>query len=537
MGWDTKSVLSTGAAILVSAAVFVGTIYVMNDVVSKAQKKKVASNDHQRDDKPKKASKNVENAQVPSNPKSVDDLLKQDEDEVRRALMRKLMSDSKFQIKEKKGGMNQVEDKMKSIMKKAMWDMIEIDVKSQDYRKLKAVMYELKGRIANLTPSRKDLLQQLDEVLDIGLITQQLENQAPEQWNLHPFAQYVVGWIRNLESPGRNADTDAWMKSYFQKLEAPDRDTFKLLRELFDYSHEKLDLIQIDTTNVLIRSLAPVVSEHGVEYARAQFDEHVKSGKVSLEKTQAWAAMAIELTNSTDCSINQYHRRGVIELVLPGGVYHLESADVLDEDPYGGKLPETLQDEKTKLVELIYFAQSLWRIAYMIMRIRQVVPGTTNEMLDEVRELLSAPMERFIVEDSVGNSGTDCIKVTKIGRKSYEKLVCEAVIKSVKKYQPLEEVDEKTLRDLISKAFALSVNHEPTFKLINTRLRQIILDLVVPAPETRKKNFQKLPQELGSLRLRPLQDNVIQLLEELMQLADRDFSIHSQRYSAMFKQD
>ncbi|GBG33876.1 Hypothetical Protein FCC1311_100992 [Hondaea fermentalgiana] len=474
-------------------------------------------------------------------------------DQLKAFLLRQLMADPEYSVERDSG---RDEDKLKQVVmdtaKDAMWRLIEEDMARKDFRRLFALIDELKQVMASITPNRKDLHAQLDAALDLDLLGQMLEHNSAASWDLRPLTEFVVKYIRMLEAPARSEHTDAWLKSYLAKLDAADKDhhdelhhKVHLLHEFFDFCHEKLEQVRLDMTNAFLRQISPVVSEEGADMIRAEFQKRVDAGEVSLEYTRAFVAKAFP-SGEEPRSLPVALRGAILDLILPGGENELERCDpelvFREGGPISVALPETMADERATLEDFVHRAQAIWRLAFAILRIRQMVPDATPEAIDKVSALLGQRLgnKLEVFTDDRAEDGGMQGKTTKVvhrQRESMAKALTDAVLEELKKFCSIDAPEEGVLQNLLYKSIhppAGFIQQDATYKIINDRLRGIITALVVPPPDKTKSEDQL--KMLEAMRLSPLAKPIASLVQEIRIFAARDLRIHTQTYATLAKE-
>lgn len=479
-------------------------------------------------------------------------------DQLKAFLMRKLMADPNYKIQKEAGKDDDLQKVIMETAKDAMWKIIEEDLKRGDFRRLFALIDEVKQILASITPNRKDLHAELDATLDLDLLRQLLEQQSIAEWDLRPLTMFVVKYIRMLEAPARSDETDAWLKDFLIKLDKNDEEhpsdlpsKVKLLREFFDFCHEKLEQVRLDVTNAFLRQMSPVVSEEGAELLREEFQKRLDAGEITLDHTRSFVndAYSIDISgvvsdNDKD-SLPVHLRRGILEMVLPGGKHELERCDPAmvfrGTGPVAIALPETMAEERSTLEDFVHRGQAIWRIAFAALRIRQIVPDVTPEIMNKVSEILGQKLgnQLEVVSENKPEDGgiQGKTKLIHRQRESVAKKLTEAVIAEIRDGATLHEREEETLRDLLQKCVhppAGFVTSDATYKIINERLRAVLIGLVVPRPD--QTNADEQLKKLQSLRLQPLAEPVIALAQEIRVFAGRDLRIHTQTYAKLVKE-
>jgi len=421
-----------------------------------------------------------------------------------------LLANPDYQIafESKQSPMNQVAEGVQDVMKRALWDTIKADLEGGNYDRLFTLIEELKVRLAHLTPSRRDIANHINEVLDIELMEQQLKQQPMQQWNLLPFIRFVVQHIRDLESPIRNEETDKWLQNL--EVAYPSTEKPAVLREFFDFTHMKLDLISLDTTNLYLRTISPVIAEYGIEFYRKKFEEKLAKGQLDTSRTASWASGA----KTGSLSVSQLHREGVLYLILPHFHGSKEATFVL--------LPETMQDEEQEIGEMRIFARKIWRIAFALLRIRQLVPDASKEMLNEVFILLSAEFDQF----AIATKGRFTI-VSPVSKEATSVLYTEKILEAIQSFQTIHAKERDALVSLLEKVFNPSLS-DPSYAIICKRLYSVFESLVVSLPA------DPVDTQLKALNMLPLLPLVVSLSAEISRFCSRDMKIHASLYSSLF---
>jgi len=457
------------------------------------------------------------------------------EAELKAMLARKLMQDPNFQLPSGNeqldgpaGGLQAVAKMVNVTARRALWQMIRQDFGEQRYDRFLALVGELAQRIKSLTPHRPDLQRDVDEALDVELIKQQIEHaDGLADWDLNPFCSFVVERLKRLEAPAHNEATARWLDEFQGRAADSGADRVALLAQFFDYCHDKLDQIGIDTANAFLRGLVPVMHEHGAQFVQEQFREQIEKGKVTLTRTNAWASAASALAKERGlgpCSAAVVHRLGVVELVLPGGA--LAGPDLARPfaDANGmDLLPETMAEERDLLREVHAELLKLERIALAVLRVKQVVPGAKPEALQAVYGILASDVAPFVLAPAEDGSG---MRVLLLGEKAIGKAICDGVVNAVGKFHELTEVDAQALRDLLVKSFDKQPESDRTYQLVASRLRSIVRGLIVPAKEERTINAKGLGKALGALGVAPLSVPVVRVAARLLDFCTRDLQIH-----------
>ena len=80
----------------------------------------------------------------------------------------------------------------------AFWDKMQDEIKEKNYEGLLAVLNEVKERICNLIPNRKDLHKNISDTIDVKLIEQMLKHDAIDNNYIFNIIQFIITQLKNL---------------------------------------------------------------------------------------------------------------------------------------------------------------------------------------------------------------------------------------------------------------------------------------------------------------------------------------------------
>ena len=122
----------------------------------------------------------------------------------------------------------QLENQIKQTFMKAMQDLISKSVSDKltdrDIEWLVSLCEELKDRINNLTPSRRDLHIQLNDSIDTDLIKQMLLNDAFDDNDVNHIVNCIFERLKMLCAPSQDKEISALqlkisnMKNFGEKI-------------------------------------------------------------------------------------------------------------------------------------------------------------------------------------------------------------------------------------------------------------------------------------------------------------------------------
>ena len=110
----------------------------------------------------------------------------------------------------KQDPLRKVKEQLKTQFNKAFVDLMESNLKSDkpDWEWISRLYKEIRDKICNLTPNRKDRIKEIHEKMDVDIFYQMVSNNAFNGRSLSALVEYVFKHIRELEAPAKNVVTD-----------------------------------------------------------------------------------------------------------------------------------------------------------------------------------------------------------------------------------------------------------------------------------------------------------------------------------------
>jgi len=149
--------------------------------------------------------------------------------------------------------MNNLEEQIKTQFRKAFDDLLEESLKSDkpDWDWLTKLYKELRDRICNLTPHRKDRIAEIYEHMDADLFHQMVSNNAFDAESMIKLVDYVFFRIRELEAPARNPTTDAKLAELKQIFFKEGTTFGSFVPQFLKFAHRRIDEIDDDKQKFL----------------------------------------------------------------------------------------------------------------------------------------------------------------------------------------------------------------------------------------------------------------------------------------------
>ncbi|XP_019370882.1 PREDICTED: T-complex protein 11-like protein 2 [Gavialis gangeticus] len=305
---------------------------------------------------------------------------------------------------------NSLEGRVKKIVHKAFWDLLESELNEDppEYEHAIKLFEEIKEILLSfLTPGANRIRNQICEVLDTDLIRQQAEHNAVD---VHGLASYVINTMGKLCAPIRDDD--------IKQLKATD-DIVDLLRQILHV----LDLMKMDMVNYTIQNLRPHLQRNLVDYERTKFQEILEETPNALDLTTEWIKESIkDELSSVSCESSSPGADSSSKptlsptLVLNNGYLKLLQWD------YQKTVPETLVTDEARLQELKEKLNQLKIIACVYLITNNILGATIvglPDFPDKLKRISAALLEgmntkTFDLKESLNGIGMQiCIEVNR----------------------------------------------------------------------------------------------------------------------------
>ena len=164
----------------------------------------------------------------------------------------------------------------------SFWKSIADDLSMSEpcYVRVLRILIEFRDSFIMSAPPHE--AAQVAEVLDLDLIKQQIDAGVWTWASCSELIASLVELIKRVQSPKRKAET-------LEKWEALDKEEGPVAVCLgLEFLLKRVNELRIDTANAQIRRLAPSIYQHGIEYERGKFQDKLKAGSLTVERTTEW---------------------------------------------------------------------------------------------------------------------------------------------------------------------------------------------------------------------------------------------------------
>ena len=118
----------------------------------------------------------------------------------------------------------------------AFWDKLEEDLKENNHKMLLDLLDEIRMRICNFVPNRKDIHTEVYEKIDVKFIEQMLTHNAIDNKYIYDLINYIITQIRDFDSEEVEPNYEMWRTVTNSHLEKETKLYIllpKFLREVF----------------------------------------------------------------------------------------------------------------------------------------------------------------------------------------------------------------------------------------------------------------------------------------------------------------
>ncbi|KND03158.1 uncharacterized protein SPPG_09000 [Spizellomyces punctatus DAOM BR117] len=202
-------------------------------------------------------------------------------------LAHELVMDPEFQLKPVKR--SELEEQVRTLAKKAFFDSVRQDfIEGKFSHHVPVFIAQIRDALLAMVSENGKFAENIKEVLDVEHIKQQLDNNA---FDFLRCLSYITEKMLQLCAPIR----DAAIRSIALSSD---------IVTAFEHILDILEDMKLDLANYRLQALRPILQQQAVEYERTKFDEALIAGAVTLERTAAWLATAVNSLQSVTAARN-----------------------------------------------------------------------------------------------------------------------------------------------------------------------------------------------------------------------------------------
>lgn len=134
-------------------------------------------------------------------------------------------------------------------VRKAFWDVVSKNFEDEKYDQMITLLGDLKTMIVELVPNAKDIVNEMNQVIDIDLLTQMINAGLLNDQAIQTYINYIIEQIVKLQQPSEDINTQLFkenIESMFNKNEK----RYVVLRYFFENTFNKLEKIKDITLRI-----------------------------------------------------------------------------------------------------------------------------------------------------------------------------------------------------------------------------------------------------------------------------------------------
>ena len=217
-------------------------------------------------------------------------------------LAHELLMDPAFQLDESGGcGVeNPVFQRIRESFHQAFWDSLVDDLRlpTPCYVRVLRVLGEIRDGISDLAGCGE--CSAIAAAIDLAFIRQQAETGAYGWPSCIKLVGEIVSLVLRVQSPKRDEETKAKWAEHRQELMAANADTQpRAFCKALEFLLDRVNMMRIDAANARLRLISPVIKDHGVDYERGKFQDKLKDGTLTLDRTTRWIDAALDSVLAT----------------------------------------------------------------------------------------------------------------------------------------------------------------------------------------------------------------------------------------------
>ena len=181
-----------------------------------------------------------------------------------------------------------------SFNQQAFWDSLVDDLRlaTPSYVRVLRVLAEIRDGINDLAGSREEGV--LRELVDLDYIKQQAEARLYDWTSCYKLVSSLVVVVQRVQAPTRDDETKAkWATIEKAMRTATEEEHARAFCQALEFLLDRVNAMRIDAANARLRLIAPVIKDHGIDYERGKFQDKLKDGSLTMERTEVCCSVYI----------------------------------------------------------------------------------------------------------------------------------------------------------------------------------------------------------------------------------------------------
>lgn len=227
----------------------------------------------------------------------------------------------------------------------AFWDSLVDDMKCSPpcYSRVLRVLNEIGGGMIGL--STPNITAMVIDIIDIDHIKAQLQSNVYDWASCTATITGIFRAAKHIQAPRRDVQFNTLQEEVAAKMASA---TVDLQPTAFCFGLSKcldiVNIMRVDAANARLRLIAPVIQNHGIDYERSKFNEHIQNGIITKER------ISEAIKGSVDSLIMNVETRANSRTII--GVCHANLiCQLLNGPPIKMEnIPETLRFDVQRFV-------------------------------------------------------------------------------------------------------------------------------------------------------------------------------------------
>lgn len=255
----------------------------------------------------------------------------------------------------------------KNAMKNAFWESVIQDLTSlpPKFGRVLRILCQVRNGISVILPEISK--NKLDEIIDENFIQDQVDHGVYEWKNFINLLHNIVFIIHSVQIPQQQTKLmEEWtvIKKTFDETDLSI--DYKIICNGLKFILNQTNIARIDYGNFKLKKIILNIKDNGIKYEREIFDEKLKNGDLTLDKTHKWLHDAI-LKHPDILENVANNNKGAQKIVFGYALAKLAS------EYNGFNCPETLLLDLNNLIILSTNFNKMLLFSKIILVIRQVL--------------------------------------------------------------------------------------------------------------------------------------------------------------------
>lgn len=203
-------------------------------------------------------------------------------------LAHELLVDPRFRLDESGGcGLdNPVFQRIRESFHQAFWNSLVDDLKlaTPCYVRVLRVLTEIRDGLADLAGENS-----ITEIIDIEFIKHRIDGGSFSFKDAVTLFTSIVAVMQRMQARFRDEETTAKWGELKALIATTTADTAAtVICKCLEFLLDRVNAMRIDAANARLRLIAPVIADHGVDYERGKFNDKLREGTLTVDRTTSW---------------------------------------------------------------------------------------------------------------------------------------------------------------------------------------------------------------------------------------------------------